>query len=143
MQERPIGVTILAVLAIVAGVFGFFAAIALLLGGSMAAVGSAALAPSSGTGAAAAAGFGFMAVLTGLFTLVVAVAEVVFGLGALQLKPWAWMIGIASQALGILNILVSMISGRSGFGGIVSLAICGAILWYLFTPEVKRAFGRD
>ena len=70
--------------------------------------------------------------------LLVGALNIVFGVGALQLKPWAWQLGIVCQGIGIVLGLAQFGMGRRG--SVVGLVIAGVILWYLFQPDVKRAF---
>jgi hypothetical protein len=137
-MQRPTGVTILAVLAAIGGILGIIGAFGLFalgaLGGALGAV-----------GAGAAVGFlvGGFAIFWGLVTLVMGVVDLGFAYGAWFLKPWAWMVGIGVEALAVIVAFVNLIGGNSDFFGfLLSVVIAGAIIYYLFTPEVKRVFGR-
>lgn len=171
-MERPVGITILAVLALIGGAFALLGALGSFASGAMVgsvgAQGSAlqsamqssmqnavaagtmtaeqaaqataqAQTLTSGSGAA----MGGLLMIVGVFLLLQGALSIAFGVGALQLKPWAWMLGIAAYALGILVNIVQAINGSFGFGTLIGLAIGGGILYYLFTPEVKRAFGQE
>ncbi len=127
-RERPMGVTILAVLAIIGGIFGLLGALALLGLGAMA------------TGVDA--GLGGITLLLGVAFLVLAILELAFGFGAWTLKPWAWTLGVASQVLSLILIVINIATGSSITSQIVGIIIAGVILYYLFTPGVKAAFGR-
>jgi uncharacterized membrane protein YjjP (DUF1212 family) len=59
-----------------------------------------------------------------------------------MLMPWAWMLGIIAEGVALLSALLSLLNGGNFFSFLISAAIAGAILYYLFTPEVKKAFGR-
>jgi uncharacterized membrane protein (DUF2068 family) len=76
-------------------------------------------------------------------TLVSAALSLAFAYGAWYLKPWGWIMGIVSQGLSVLISLINIINGSSFFSQVINIAIAGAIIYYLFTPEVKRAFGRE
>jgi hypothetical protein len=156
MQQRPVGVTILAVLALLGGGIALLGALGSLVGGAVAnnpamqaqIQGAMANAAQSGqqvpdNAAALASSAGPLLMILGLVLLVQGVLSLAFGIGALGLKPWAWTLGIATQALGVLTTL--WLATRSGFGGgtIFNLIIAGVIVWYLFTPTVRRAFGQD
>jgi len=131
---RPTGITVLAVLSAIGGVFGLFGACALF---GLGALGGALVGGQEG------AQVGFFGVLMGILGLGSAGLSLAFAYGAWNLKPWAWMLGLVGQGLGIATNLYNLISGSSGiFGTIISLIIPGIIIYYLFTPEVKRAFGR-
>ena len=137
-MQRPQGITILAVLAAIGGVLGIFGAFALFAAGAL----SGAIMGAAG---AAASGFlvGGFAIFWGLVTLVQSAASLGFAYGAWFLKPWAWMLGIGVEGAGILVALINLIGGDSGFFSfLISVAIAGAIIYYLMTPEIKRAFGR-
>jgi hypothetical protein len=136
-QQRPMGVTILAVLAIIGGIFGICGGGLGILGGSfLGAVGA-----QAGVGNAAA--LGGMAVLSSLILLVIAVAEILFGIGALTLKPWAWMLGLVISGISIVFALLSLLAGWAPFFNVlIQIVISGIIIYYLMTPEVKQAFGR-
>jgi len=136
-------------LAIVFGVFGAIAAVTAFLGAL------ALMALGAGVAGLGAVGSGAGAAFSGVFLLVwaivlgvLAVVEIVFGIGALQLKGWAWMLGMywVYASVGI-NILSVFISGRGIFGALLSallgIAVAIAILYYLFRPEVKGAFGKS
>ena len=171
-MERPVGVTILAVLALIGGALSLLGALGSLLGGAMmGSVGanSAALqstiqssmqnavasgqmtaeqaaqataqtqALASGGGAA----MGGLFVILGIFLLLQGALSIAFGIGALQLKPWAWILGIVAYGLGILINITQALNGSFGFGNVIGLAIGAGILYYLFTPEVRRAFGQE
>lgn len=138
-MQRPTVITILAVLAAIGGVLGIFGALGLI---GIGAVGGAIM----GAGGEAAAGFliGAFAIVWGLVTLVISVADLAFAYGAWGLKPWAWMLGIILQGASIFIAFINWIGGNSGgFGSfLISAVISGVIIYYLLTPEVKRAFGR-
>ncbi len=125
---RPTGITILAVLAAIGGVFGIFGGIALLLGGAF--IGAA-----TGSGA-----LGGLAAVVGAILLISSILSLLFAWGAWGLQPWAWTLGVVIQAVSIVLGLFQLINGNSG--AIISIAIAGAITYYLFRPEVQRAFGR-
>jgi uncharacterized membrane protein (DUF2068 family) len=135
--QRPVGITILAVLSLISGAFGLLGAcgvlgLGALLGGAV--------------GKDGAAVIGVIAIIFGIFTLGSALLSLLFAYGAWFLKPWAWFWGIIAQGISAVSNLFNLISainnGTSVFGSIVGLAISGVIIYYLFTPEVKRAFGR-
>ena len=120
VAERPLGVTIIAILAGLGGVLGLLAALTLL----------------SVIGLVGGLGTFFF-----VLAMVVAIVSLVFAYGAWTLQPWAWTLGIVLQALAVVNALYAIADGDTS--GIVSLLIAGVILWYLFQPDVKAAFGRS
>lgn len=132
-MQRPSGITILAVLALIGGLLSLFAALAFF---GLGALTSAALGTVGGFV------FGGVAIVLGIITLISAALSLAFAYGAWNLKPWGWLMGVASQGLSVLITLINIVRGADFLGQLLSLVIAGAILYYLFTPEVKRAFGR-
>lgn len=130
---RPTGVTILAVLSAIGGIFGIVGGIAL--------VGFGGVAAGSGAGGAG----GIVAIL-GLVALVLSIISLVLAYGFWTLKPWAWPLGvgvqIASLIITVIGILLSGDIVGGLVGNIVGIAIAAIILYYLFQPHVKAAFGR-
>lgn len=119
MNERPTGVTIISLLIIVGGALG-------IIGGLLAVL-------SSDDSALAGVGIG---------TLIVAVAQLVVGIGLWTLQKWAWTLAILVLGIRIVVDLVAVFLGGNLLTVIVSLVINGVLLWYLFRPNVQRAFGR-
>ena len=127
-MQRPTGVTIIAVLSAIAGVFGLLAGIALLTAGSV---------------IGAAAGLGGFVVVGALIVIAYSILSLVLAYGFWTLQPWAWPLGIGVEVLGIVQaVLQFMNDTRQLVSLIISLAIAGVVLWYLFQPHVKAAFGR-
>jgi hypothetical protein len=126
---RPQGVTILAVLAAIGGVLGIVA--------------GAALAGIGGLVAGSGAGFlaGFIAVF-GLIAIAQSVLLLAFAYGAWTLQPWGWTLGVIAEVVGLVLSVLFIVNGSSISSQIVGIVIAGAILYYLFTPSVKAAFGR-
>jgi hypothetical protein len=121
-SQRPLGITILAILAAIAGVLGLLGSL-LIMGLLMAA--------------------GGLYMFIGLITLVLSILYILFAYGAWTLKPWAWTLGVGLSAASIVLTLIGLTQGTQELvGALISLAISGAILYYLFQPDVKAAFGR-
>jgi len=114
-MQRPTGVTILAVLAIIGGLLGLCGGLTLFGVGGLGVLG----------GSAEAGGMGF---LFGGLSVVSAILYLAFGIGAWMLKPWAWILGIIGVAVSILSTLVTLVSGNSSLiSAIISLIIPGII----------------
>ncbi len=111
-RERPLGVSILALLQ-------FLQAITLLLVGVVVLIGGSIILPIIGTA------IGAFIVLIGLFSFYV-------GLGLWNLQSWAW---IWAMIMNILGILIGLITG-SIWGVLISLII----VIYLNTPDTKTLF---
>jgi hypothetical protein len=134
---RPMGITILALLALIGGVFSLIAGLAVMAGGAI--LGGAV----GGTTGAAYGGFAF---ILGLIVLAGAVFYLAFAYGAWTLKSWGWALGVIGALWGIVvNVLTAVMSGDIVNGliaAIIPLAIGVGILYYLNQPHVKAAFGR-
>lgn len=129
---RPTGVTILAILSILIGIFG-------LLGG-IAIIGLSALI-STTTLFGSASGF-----LTGL-GLVIGGIIVVFsliwlatGFGFLHGKSWAWTLGMIFSILSIIGAIG--IAATSSYSAIVGVFIWALMIYYLTRTRVKSFFGK-
>jgi hypothetical protein len=127
-QQRPMGITILAVLALIGGIFGICGGLSGIVAGSF----LSGLAAS--VGASNAAALGGMAAVYSIVALAFAVADLVFGFGAWTLKPWAWMLGMVLFGLNIVFQLVAVVAGWTTFGGMI--ISCGHWRYhYLLPPD--------
>jgi len=129
MNQRPTGVTILAILAFVGGILSILGALALLgLGGFL-----------------AGAGFGGLAVFFGIYALVWGALALWIGWGFWQLRPSAWRWGIILMVIGAVITIIQIPLGYSGgiASAAISVAIDLAVIYYLTTPAVRAAFGQS
>jgi uncharacterized membrane protein (DUF2068 family) len=127
-MSRPLGITILAVLALVA-------AIPALLGG-LALVGVAAF------GADVPVPDTFMYAV-GAGTLLYAALSLVLAYGFWTTQSWAWVAGIALQALGIVTAVSQFANGERYLASMIAgLVLPVVIVVYLLQPRVRAAFGR-
>jgi hypothetical protein len=56
------------------------------------------------------------------------------------LRPWAWLVAVVLSIVGLVTAFFVMID--SNFGAALGAALLPAIiLWYLYTTEVRSAFG--
>jgi hypothetical protein len=128
-MSRPIGVTVVAIVLMVTGVF------VLLLGLEGAGVtnfGLKQLAPNQGL-------YSSTVIISGILSLIAA-----FGL--FTLARWAWYLAIVvlifravADGFGLVS---QLISGTYGYGGVslLNFVITVVILWYFLRPDVKAAF---
>jgi hypothetical protein len=129
MNQRPTGVTVLAILAFIGGILSILAALALLgLGGFL-----------------AGDGFGGLAVFFGIYALVWGALALWIGWGFWQLRPSAWRWGIILMVVGAVITLIQIPLGYSGgiASAAISIAIDLAVIYYLTTPAVRAAFGQS
>ena len=125
---RPMGITILAVLSAIGGVLSILGGLALVgLGGFAAA----------STGQAALFGLG---TIFGVLLLASGIASLAFAYGAWTLQPWAWVLGVALQLVGLGLAVLAIIGGQDISSQIISIAIAAIILYYLFQPNIRSLF---
>lgn len=151
--KRPVGVTIIAILAIIGGILLLFGGIAFV-----------ALAPIlsqintiddnssnssfslniNGTDVTVPKNTlfifgGFLGIIGGAL-IVIGIAGFVVAWGLLTGKGWAWIVTIIVAIISIILNLIVVISG--GLENIIGLIIYGIIIYYLYRPSVKSYFGR-
>jgi uncharacterized membrane protein HdeD (DUF308 family) len=128
-NQRPTGVTILAILQFIGG------ALSLLGGLALMAFGGSAVNTGAGEVAAIPAMLGIVLILSGIIGLVA-------GYGLFTLKGWGWLLAIIFSVLNIISGLLNLFQGANIPSTIINLVISGLILYYLYTPVVRRAFGK-
>ena len=126
-RHRPVGVTVLSILAGVAFVVNAFIAL-LFLGAIPAAL-------FGGTGFFGQALLG--AVLWGLLALIWGWVT----LGLWSLNPQAWLFVVILAILDLILALVSVLGATTWQAVLPTVLINAAILVYCLTPGVKEAFG--
>jgi len=129
MGGRPLGITIIAIILAVSGVFQLL-------------VGSEALGWTNlGLGAVADAGqvSGWASVVSGVLTILVAG-------GLFTLSGWAWLLAVVVLGIRIVvdlwAVLTHGMGSAIGPAALVNAVISAVILWYFMRPGVKSAFGR-
>lgn len=131
-DERPAGVTILAVLSFLgAAALAMFAIFAFVAGGMVADL----------VGSEGPAGFfvGAGAAFVGMGSLFLAAINGLIGWGLWTGRGWAWVLTLVFEGLWALGSLMGLLDGDPG--ALLPLAIAGGIVWYLFRPWVRRFFG--
>ena len=117
------GITILSILAGIGGVFGLLAGFAVM--------------------ALGAAVFGGLGALLGLAILAYAGLSLALAWAFWTLKPWGWPLGVAVAVFGIILAVLQLVGANAGIvSSIISIAIDGAILYYLNQPSIKALFGK-
>ncbi len=136
-MKRPVGVTILAVIAIMYGIFSLLLALLGLLGSALvvSGVGNVANRYSIGTLAYAT-----------ISDAVLGILYLAFGIGAFSLKRWAWTTGVVALVLDVVREIVGVVihgfSASNIVGFSITIVIALLLLWYLFRPNVRAAFGK-
>ena len=136
-ETRPTGVTVLAVLTLIGGILGVFAGAGMLFfGGATGATGAA-----SGDGSMAGLGAGLL--ILGGVGLIASILNLFVAYGLFTLKQWAWTVAVVLQFVHIVINGANLLQGLKGVGSvIVAIVIAAVILYYLFQPHVKQAFGK-
>lgn len=142
---RPLGVTIIGTLEVIAGIIGILSSVIIFL--------------AAGISGAIARGFagGVVGFFAGLFlggvALIIGLITLAVGVGLLQGRGWAWtiavivsvinvIIGIVDLAGGSIKALSLGFLGTDIFGGVAGLVIGLIVVWYLYRPNVKSFFGK-
>ncbi len=135
-MKRPTGITVLGVIAIIYGIFNLLIALLGLLGSALLASGVAARAIKYSAGTL---------IYATISDAILGIVFLAFGIGALRLKGWAWVIGIAALGLELVRQIVGIVMQGFSIGTVVrdgiTVVIALALLWYLFRPNVRAAFG--
>jgi hypothetical protein len=142
-MQRPVGVTIIAVLAFIGAAGLLLVGLACALGGAvLATLGSHRAFPFGG------AFLGAMGAVCGVVLLALAVVSLAAGIGLLGLKGWARILTIVLVALGLAVNALALLGGwmphhvhHLVIRSLIGIAIDAWILYYLFRPHVKKAFG--
>ena len=123
-MKRPFGVTLIAILALISGLFG-------LCWPTLAFTGSALLGGILGT----------VGALAGIFLIIGPILQVVCSVGAFKLRPWAWYLGLISTGVTVLGVVIHLFQGASIWSAIMGSVLSIIIFVYLLTPRVRKAFG--
>jgi hypothetical protein len=123
-MKRPGGVTLIAILALIGGLFGLCWPI-------LAFMGSALFGGILGT----------VGAIAGIFLLVGPVLQLIFAYGAFKLRPWAWYLGLIASGITVLGVIINLIDGASIFSALCGSLLAVIIFIYLLMPNVRQAFG--
>jgi len=150
-KARPIGVTIIAILAIIDGIVlltGGILAVTIVpmlssgLNGGLSNItvtsqqGELVNVQSTGMNGIVAT----IAMVAGSIAIVLGIVWFVLAWGLLTGKGWAWIITLILAIISVIFSIVGIASG--GAPSIISLIINGVILYYMYRPNVKSYFGR-
>ena len=111
-NNRPFGVTIIAILAILGGIGALVAGIALV---------------------------GIIPFL-GAALIIIGLAYFVVAYGLWKGLKWAWLITLIVTVIAFISEIGSIIVGN--VGAVIPVIINAIIIYYLFIPNVKAYFGR-
>ncbi|OLE74985.1 hypothetical protein AUG19_06980 [archaeon 13_1_20CM_2_54_9] len=128
--SRPLGVTIIAILALLAGIPVTILGLGLI---ALSALFAGFLGPTGGVLAGLGAIFGGIILVLGLIW-------VATGFGFLNGKGWAWALGMVANILLIVFAITLTASGS--YGSIAGIIIPGLLVYYLTRTRVKAFFGK-
>lgn len=134
---RPTGVTIIAVLMVIAGIVMIIAGISAM---AVAPLLPMAVPSQDLPAGLSATMLGGIAVGSGAFMLALGIAGLVIAYGLFKGKGWAWTAAVVLSIIGIVMSAVAIATGN--FGSVISIIINGVILYYLYRPHVKAYFGK-
>ena len=164
--ERPFGVTIIAVLAIIDGVLLVFGGLSFLaFGAFFATVPIENITMNQQQQAQELQNvaelqslfqvFGSIGLVIGGILLAVGIGYLIVSYGLLKGKGWAWIVTLVLSVIAIIVQIISAITTanalfsydiNASWAGIIShiigIAINAVIIWYLFRPHVKAFFGK-
>lgn len=136
-MARPTGVTILAILSFLGAAIAAVVALGALLGAAV--LTSMMSLPKEVVGIGVA--------VVAVICLAFAALYIANGIGLLKVQNWARILTIVLVILGLISAALGILSGLAHFRmlhvirEIVVAGIDVLILWYLFKPEIKSAFG--
>ncbi len=133
-KSRPTGVTILAILEVLEGLFGILAGLGLLAAGAILGTGMFEIPAMLGALAGALVG------TLGLMMLVFGIVSFLLAYGLWNGRRWAWTWTLVFAVIGLIFGVLQML-GSPG-SGIVQVIISGIIIYYLYRPYVKTYFGK-
>ena len=125
-MNRPLGVTIIAILAFINGLLGLCVPGLLIVGG--------------GVGALFSGGLGLIVVCGGLLLAAGPLLWLAVAYGAWNLRPWAWWLGIVATGITVVGVVVNIISGAGILQAVASAPLSIVIFIYLLLPDIRRAF---
>jgi len=118
-NARPLGVTIIGILWILAGLL---------------------MAVGAGVGGAALAimGLGGLGAMVGVIFVIIGLVFIALGIGCFKGWPWVWPVGVIFTIVALIINLLSIVSMPAG--AIIGILFDIIVLWYLFQPQVKAWF---
>lgn len=147
MAIRPVGIAILSIFSLVIGTLAFLGGLILIIFSSIiAATPRAAEEVARNLSVLPGVPFGIhrlvapelILVSMGVFVILIGIIMAVIGWGLWVGANWARWIAVIYFGWGALTSLLNLFQGQ--VGSIISLAINGLIVYYLFMPHVKRFF---
>jgi hypothetical protein len=132
-MNRPTGVTVIAMLALISGTFSLCGGCFLLGFGAIA----------GPIGALFGSGqLGSSAFLSGISWSIGAAISLAAGFGMLSLKPWAWWLGLIGAVWSLASSIWGITQGASWCFALPGMLLPAIVLIYLLQPRIRQMFGR-
>ena len=126
-MNRPLGVTIIAILSFINGLLGLCVPGLVIIGG--------------GIGALFTGGLGLIVVCGGLLLAAGPLVWLLVSFGAWNLRPWAWWAGMVATGITVVGVVVNIINGVGILQAVASAPLSIVIFIYLLLPDIRRVFG--
>ncbi len=126
-MNRPLGVTIIAILAFINGLVGLCVPGLVIIGGGISALFSG--------------GLGLVIVCGGLLLAAGPILWLIVAYGAWNLRPWAWWVGMVATGVTVVGVVINIINGVGILQAVASAPLSVIIFIYLLLPDIRRAFG--
>jgi hypothetical protein len=155
IRHRPTGVTILAVLFVIAGALTLVAGVSTLqaiplvanvnpniINNELQLNGQPLLTPGEQT--ALAQGSGSILTALGAVLIPLSISSLVVAYGLFKAKRWAWFVAVVLSIIGLAVNVISLVTSNMGAiaGALVGIAINAMILYYLSRRNVRQYFGK-
>jgi hypothetical protein len=136
---RPTGATVVAVIEGILGILAILAGVLAmgLMGAAGGIIGSSADPDAAGVGALFA-GLGFV---LGVIVIAIGVLYILIAYGVWKGRGWSWMLGVIVSIIALVFGVLGLTSGINA-SSIISVALPAIVLYFLWTPDVKRWLGR-
>ena len=124
VTKRPAGITVIAILALAAGVIYLLQGIRVL--------GWVLFGPATNFSNVS---------LVGWMTVVFGIVWIAVGVAFLSLKPWAWLFGAIVVGFSLIEAFFGNLNGWQFGDMFMAMIVPLVVLFYLTSDNVKRAFG--
>jgi uncharacterized membrane protein (DUF2068 family) len=126
-MNRPLGITLIAILAVINGLLGLCLPGIVIIGG--------------GIGALFSGGLGLIVVCGGLLLAAGPLLWLIVAYGAWNLRPWAWWLGMIATGVTVVGVVINILNGVGILQALASAPLSIVIFIYLLLPDTRRAFG--
>ena len=156
-MNRPLGITIIAILSILSGILLLFVGLSSIGTGALFSIASTDGSNNPNGYSSMNPSFGIAFILLGAILLAVGIGYLVASYGLLKGRGWAWTIlviltimGMIVQVISVITVSIIAVSVSNDGNSIIPelivqtiwLAVDILILYYLYRPHVKAFFGK-